>query len=157
MQVIRNNEEINQLINDHPAMVYLNPKVALAKTKVPRIYSVRECEAEVEFFSEFVSSAVYIRWVNQLLFLFQKHFNKKYILQYIHYLVFTTRYQCFILGLHKQSWGSHMVFATTSKQAGPQWRCVALSGTTGLWKQLPKDCPVCQVPEASYSVFFIMC
>lgn len=31
-----------------------------------------------------------------------------------------------------------MVFATTSKQAGPQWRCVAFSSTTGLWKQLPK-------------------
>lgn len=70
MQVIRNNDEINQLINDHPAMVYLHPLVALAETKVPRICSVRECEAEVDILSEVVSSAVYLRWVNQLLFLF---------------------------------------------------------------------------------------
>lgn len=77
VQVIRNNDEINQLINDHPAMVYLNPLVALAETKVPRICSVRECEAEVDILSEVVSSAVYLRWVNHLLFLFWKYFNKK--------------------------------------------------------------------------------
>lgn len=70
MQEIRNNDEINQVINDHPAMVYLNPLVALAETKVPRICSVRECEAEVDILSEVVSSAVYLRWVNQLLILF---------------------------------------------------------------------------------------
>lgn len=63
VQVIRSHDEINQLINDHPAMVYLNPLVALAETKVPRICSVRECEAEVEILSEVVSSAVYLRWV----------------------------------------------------------------------------------------------
>lgn len=80
MQVIRSHDEINQLINDHPAMVYLNPLVALAETKVPRICSVRECEAEVEILSEVVSSAVYLRWVNQILILLKKYFNKKQIL-----------------------------------------------------------------------------
>lgn len=67
MQVIRSHNEINQLINDRPAIVYLNPLVALAETKVPRICSVRE--AEVDILSEVVSSAVYLRWVNQLLIL----------------------------------------------------------------------------------------
>lgn len=63
VQVIRSHDEINQLITDHPAMIYLNPLVALAETKVPRICSVRECEAEVEIVSEVLSSAVYQRWV----------------------------------------------------------------------------------------------
>lgn len=74
VQVICNyNNEINQLINDHPAMVYPNLLVALAETKVRRICSVRECEAEVKILSEVVSSAVDLRLVtfNCVLKIFQ--------------------------------------------------------------------------------------
>jgi hypothetical protein len=64
--VIRNKAEIEQLVDDRPAMVYLNALVALAEVKVAKICSVKGCEAVVHISSEVVSSAVYLRWVINL-------------------------------------------------------------------------------------------
>ncbi|XP_061167182.1 uncharacterized protein LOC133176022 [Saccostrea echinata] len=63
LPVIRNNDEIEQLVHDCPAMVYINQLITLAETGVPKICRVKGCEAQVHISSEVVSSAVYLRWV----------------------------------------------------------------------------------------------
>lgn len=63
IQVVTTNAEVNELLSDRPVLVYMDALRSLARANVHHVCGVKRCGQDTHITSEFVSSAVYLKWV----------------------------------------------------------------------------------------------
>lgn len=63
IKVVTTNAEVNELLSDRPVLVYMDALLSLARANVHHVCGVKGCGQDIHITPEFVSSAVYLKWV----------------------------------------------------------------------------------------------
>ena len=74
---VQTNEELDNLIGDRPVIVYTSLLEKLARAVIYNTCKVDRCGAQIQIKMEFVSSAVYLKWVCQTFVSFVQNLVQK--------------------------------------------------------------------------------